>query len=100
MLINQCSGNYKSDEWKLRTQLHLGFFLNSNHEQFTFKLSLITSHLHLNYYVSFCSPLLFSLCPSPTQLAVKCMTQEDVSALYISRAQELEKEGKYKEAER
>lgn len=34
------------------------------------------------------------------KLAVKCMTQEDVSALYISRAQELEKEGKYKEAER
>uniref|UniRef100_A0A8C2A3G2 Intraflagellar transport protein 172 homolog n=1 Tax=Cyprinus carpio TaxID=7962 RepID=A0A8C2A3G2_CYPCA len=34
------------------------------------------------------------------KLAVKCMSQEDVSALYISRAQELEKEGKYKEAER
>ncbi|TRY86956.1 hypothetical protein DNTS_000647 [Danionella cerebrum] len=34
------------------------------------------------------------------KLAVKCMTQEDVSALYISRAQELEKEGKYNEAER
>ncbi|KAG7460913.1 hypothetical protein MATL_G00203920 [Megalops atlanticus] len=34
------------------------------------------------------------------KLAVKCMTQEDVSALYISRAQELEKEGKFKEAER
>ncbi|XP_067274021.1 intraflagellar transport protein 172 homolog [Pseudorasbora parva] len=34
------------------------------------------------------------------KLAVKCMTQEDVSALYISRAQELEKEGKHKEAER
>ncbi|XP_016392956.1 intraflagellar transport protein 172 homolog [Sinocyclocheilus rhinocerous] len=34
------------------------------------------------------------------KLAVKCMSQEDVSALYISRAQELEREGKYKEAER
>uniref|UniRef100_A0A8C2G8A1 Intraflagellar transport protein 172 homolog n=1 Tax=Cyprinus carpio TaxID=7962 RepID=A0A8C2G8A1_CYPCA len=34
------------------------------------------------------------------KLAVKCMSQEDVSALYISRAQELEKQGKYKEAER
>ncbi|MBN3325630.1 IF172 protein, partial [Atractosteus spatula] len=34
------------------------------------------------------------------KLAVKCMTQEDVSALYISRAQELEKQGKYKDAER
>ncbi|XP_016326231.1 intraflagellar transport protein 172 homolog [Sinocyclocheilus anshuiensis] len=34
------------------------------------------------------------------KLAVKCMSQEDVSTLYISRAQELEKEGKYKEAER
>ncbi|XP_051954406.1 intraflagellar transport protein 172 homolog [Xyrauchen texanus] len=34
------------------------------------------------------------------KLAVKCMTQEDVSALYISRAQEFEIEGKYKEAER
>ncbi|XP_073709088.1 intraflagellar transport protein 172 homolog [Garra rufa] len=34
------------------------------------------------------------------KLAVKCMSQEDVSGLYISRAQELEKEGKYKEAER
>lgn len=28
------------------------------------------------------------------------MTTEEVSALYISRAQELEKDGKYKEAER
>ncbi|XP_030627149.1 intraflagellar transport protein 172 homolog [Chanos chanos] len=34
------------------------------------------------------------------KLAIKCMTPEEVSALYISRAQELEKEGKYKEAER
>ncbi|XP_072536228.1 intraflagellar transport protein 172 homolog isoform X2 [Salminus brasiliensis] len=34
------------------------------------------------------------------KLAVKCMTQEEVSSLYISRAYELEKEGKYKEAER
>ncbi|XP_076872854.1 intraflagellar transport protein 172 homolog [Brachyhypopomus gauderio] len=34
------------------------------------------------------------------KLAVKCMTQEEVSALYISRANELEKEGKYNEAER
>ncbi|XP_053503578.1 intraflagellar transport protein 172 homolog isoform X4 [Ictalurus furcatus] len=34
------------------------------------------------------------------KLAVKCMTQNEVSALYISRALELEKEGKYKEAER
>ncbi|XP_056873005.1 intraflagellar transport protein 172 homolog [Takifugu flavidus] len=34
------------------------------------------------------------------KLAVKCMTTEEVSALYISRAQEMEKDGKYKEAER
>ncbi|CAB1340225.1 unnamed protein product, partial [Coregonus sp. 'balchen'] len=34
------------------------------------------------------------------ELAAKCMTPEDVSTLYISRAQELEGEGKYKEAER
>lgn len=34
------------------------------------------------------------------QLAVKCMTTEEVSDLYISRAQEMEKDGKYKEAER
>ncbi|XP_073712376.1 intraflagellar transport protein 172 homolog [Misgurnus anguillicaudatus] len=34
------------------------------------------------------------------KLAVKCMTQGDVSALYISKAQDLEKEGKFKEAER
>ncbi|KAL7872215.1 hypothetical protein SRHO_G00071980 [Serrasalmus rhombeus] len=34
------------------------------------------------------------------KLAVKCMTQDEVSSLYISRAYELEKEGKYKEAER
>uniref|UniRef100_A0AAY4EJK5 Intraflagellar transport 172 n=1 Tax=Denticeps clupeoides TaxID=299321 RepID=A0AAY4EJK5_9TELE len=34
------------------------------------------------------------------KLAVRCMSQEDVSALYVSKAQELEKEGKYKEAER
>ncbi|XP_071324251.1 intraflagellar transport protein 172 homolog [Trachinotus anak] len=34
------------------------------------------------------------------KLAVKCMTEEEVLALYISRAQELEGEGKFKEAER
>ncbi|KAM6965091.1 intraflagellar transport protein 172 homolog [Aplochiton taeniatus] len=34
------------------------------------------------------------------KLAVKCMNQEEVSALYVSRAQDLEKEGKFKEAER
>ncbi|KAL2082479.1 hypothetical protein ACEWY4_022297 [Coilia grayii] len=34
------------------------------------------------------------------KLAVKCMTPEEVSDLYVSRAKELEKEGKYKEAER
>ncbi|XP_031437803.1 intraflagellar transport protein 172 homolog isoform X2 [Clupea harengus] len=34
------------------------------------------------------------------KLAVKCMTPEEVSGLYVSRAKELEKEGKYKEAER
>lgn len=34
------------------------------------------------------------------QLAVKCMTEEEVMTLYISRAQELERDGKFKEAER
>uniref|UniRef100_A0A3Q3IYM6 Intraflagellar transport protein 172 homolog n=1 Tax=Monopterus albus TaxID=43700 RepID=A0A3Q3IYM6_MONAL len=34
------------------------------------------------------------------KLAVECMTQEDVMHLYISRAQELERDGKFKEAER
>uniref|UniRef100_A0A668A2T2 Intraflagellar transport protein 172 homolog n=1 Tax=Myripristis murdjan TaxID=586833 RepID=A0A668A2T2_9TELE len=34
------------------------------------------------------------------KLAVKCMTEEEVSDLYISRAQELERDGKFKEAER
>ena len=34
------------------------------------------------------------------QLAVKCMTEEEVMALYLSRAQELERDGKFKEAER
>ncbi|KAM4529832.1 intraflagellar transport protein 172 homolog [Fundulus diaphanus] len=34
------------------------------------------------------------------KLAVKCMTEEEVRALYVSRAQELEKDGKFKEAER
>ncbi|KAJ8275180.1 hypothetical protein COCON_G00098050 [Conger conger] len=34
------------------------------------------------------------------KLAGKCMTQDDVSALYVCKAQELEKEGKFKEAER
>uniref|UniRef100_A0A8C9QX79 Intraflagellar transport protein 172 homolog n=1 Tax=Scleropages formosus TaxID=113540 RepID=A0A8C9QX79_SCLFO len=34
------------------------------------------------------------------KLAVKCMSREDVTALYVSRAQELEKDGKFKEAER
>ncbi|XP_072218456.1 intraflagellar transport protein 172 homolog [Leuresthes tenuis] len=34
------------------------------------------------------------------KLAVKCMTEEEVTALYVSRAQELERDGKFKEAER
>ncbi|XP_054675420.1 intraflagellar transport protein 172 homolog isoform X4 [Grus americana] len=34
------------------------------------------------------------------KLAIKCMSQEDVSVLYITQAQEMEKKGKYKEAER
>ncbi|KAK2889898.1 intraflagellar transport protein 172 homolog isoform X2 [Channa argus] len=34
------------------------------------------------------------------KLALKCMTEEEVMALYISRAQELERDGKFKEAER
>ena len=34
------------------------------------------------------------------QLAVKCMTEEEVMALYIGKAQELERDGKFKEAER
>ncbi|KAM6915750.1 intraflagellar transport protein 172 homolog [Xenentodon cancila] len=34
------------------------------------------------------------------KLAMKCMTEEEVSTLYVSRAQELERDGKFKEAER
>nr|XP_025839786.1 intraflagellar transport protein 172 homolog isoform X1 [Vulpes vulpes] len=34
------------------------------------------------------------------KLAVKCMRPEDVSVLYITQAQEMEKQGKYREAER
>ncbi|KAM3861396.1 intraflagellar transport protein 172 homolog [Diretmus argenteus] len=34
------------------------------------------------------------------KLAATCMTEEEVSALYITRAQDLEGDGKYKEAER
>ncbi|CAL1585627.1 unnamed protein product [Knipowitschia caucasica] len=34
------------------------------------------------------------------KLAVKCMNEEEVRALYASRAQEMETEGKFKEAER
>lgn len=36
----------------------------------------------------------------PLQLASKCMRPEDVSVLYITQAQEMERQGKYKEAER
>ncbi|XP_056150499.1 intraflagellar transport protein 172 homolog [Lampris incognitus] len=34
------------------------------------------------------------------KLAVNCMTEEEVSTLYVSKAQDLEREGKFKEAER
>ncbi|XP_004710279.2 intraflagellar transport protein 172 homolog [Echinops telfairi] len=34
------------------------------------------------------------------KLAMKCMRPEDVSVLYITQAQELERQGKYREAER
>lgn len=34
------------------------------------------------------------------QLATKCMRPEDVSVLYVTQAQEMEKQGRYKEAER
>ena len=46
-----------------------------------------------------CSLQLTGLCVCP-QLAEECMSADEVSALYLSRAQDLEKEGKYKEAER
>ena len=35
-----------------------------------------------------------------SQLAMKCMQPEDVSVLYITQTQEMEKQGKYREAER
>lgn len=38
--------------------------------------------------------------PLCAQLAMKCMRPEDVSVLYITQAQEMEKQGKYREAER
>lgn len=49
--------------------------------------------------------LIFALIPKDLffifpQLAVQCMTQEEVAVIYISQAQELEAQGKYKEAER
>ncbi|KAK2092284.1 hypothetical protein P7K49_028812 [Saguinus oedipus] len=34
------------------------------------------------------------------KLAMKCMRPEDVSVLYVTQAQEMEKQGKYREAER
>ncbi|XP_058470061.1 intraflagellar transport protein 172 homolog [Solea solea] len=34
------------------------------------------------------------------KLAVRCMSEEEVTALYISKAQELERDGKFKDAER
>lgn len=34
------------------------------------------------------------------QLALTCMTTEEVSNLYVSRAQQMQEDGKYKEAER
>lgn len=34
------------------------------------------------------------------QLASKCMRPEDVSVLYITQAQEMERQGKFREAER
>uniref|UniRef100_H0ZWS4 Intraflagellar transport protein 172 homolog n=1 Tax=Taeniopygia guttata TaxID=59729 RepID=H0ZWS4_TAEGU len=34
------------------------------------------------------------------KLALKCMSREEVAVLYITQAQEMEKQGKYKEAER
>lgn len=34
------------------------------------------------------------------QLALKCMSREEVAVLYITQAQEMERQGKYKEAER
>lgn len=34
------------------------------------------------------------------QIAVQCMKPEEVAVLYISQAQELEAQGRFKEAER
>lgn len=45
-------------------------------------------------------PYFLPRAPPPPQLAVECMTEEEVMALYVSRAQELERDGKFKEAER
>lgn len=58
---------------------------------------LLHYHVSRNYCAVCCS---FSDVCSFWQLAIKCMSQEDVSVLYITQAQEMEKQGKYKEAER
>lgn len=42
----------------------------------------------------------FSPVHSFWQLALRCMSQEEVTVLYITQAQEMERQGKYKEAER
>lgn len=54
-------------------------------------------HVSRNCCAACCS---FSHVCSFWQLAVKCMSQEDVSVLYVTQAQEMEEQGKYKEAER
>lgn len=56
-------------------------------------------HFHLLLHYSVPRKCLSHVCLF-WQLAIKCMSQEDVSVLYITQAQEMEKQGKYKEAER
>ena len=60
-------------------------------------------------FISYTSDLTMTCCDDEyvwqkkcvcVQLAVKCMTEEEVVAQYVSRAQELEGDGKFKEAER
>ena len=55
--------------------------------------------VHIQLIFAFIPEALFFFFMFP-QLAVQCMTQEEVAVIYISQAQELEAQGKYKEAER
>ena len=80
--------------WDVHQSQHVRSRSQGTYRELILILSFLKKSRTENKFISSVFTLLF------LKLAVQCMTQEEVAVIYISQAQELEAQGKYKEAER